>query len=189
MGVGEQEEPGWGSRRSRGGCRIGSHRPSPPASSCPPTAPGAALTPSWPGGCVGTLLLASARSQGQHYRKLLEPSGMFQDLPTLGRAFPLGLGFGKRVNAEIKGPSGAAGGARRPRTRSRNCFLEDPAGRGPRERVPSAFAVCARGLRASPGEAELLAPCRPRGGGEGGCCGLVSSGDLTHPRLRGIYSF
>lgn len=35
---------GWGSRRSRGGC-LG---PSPPASSCPPSAPGAALTPSSP---------------------------------------------------------------------------------------------------------------------------------------------
>lgn len=144
---------GWGSRRSRGGC-LG---PSPPASSCPPSAPGAARTPSSPRGCVGTLLVASARSQGQHYRKLRRRQARTRECLRTSppSAVPLLSGLvlererGEREsecgNQRIRG---AAGGACGPTTRSRNSFLDDTAGRArgrpSRASSRSAPGVCPR---------------------------------------------
>lgn len=138
-----------------------------PASSCPPTAP-RAPTPCSPRGCGGP----PSRPQWQHYRKLLilqERAWIFQDIPTLGRAFPLGLVLeSERASEEIKESSGSAGGARWPRARSRNYFLDDTAGRGAwSPRRPERLRGLRPGLGAARGDAAFGASRGAPRGGEG----------------------
>lgn len=144
----------------------GSHHPFPPLPA-PPPLPGRPH-PARPEGAGGP----PSRPQWQHNRKLLilqERAWIFQDIPTLGRAFPLGLVLeSERAREEIKESSGSAGGVRWPRARSRNYFLDDTAGRGAwSPRRPERLRGLRPGLGAARGDAAFGASCGAPRGGEG----------------------